>query len=379
MQRYSVLLLLFLTFDLVFSQPGKNYVVGQSHEIYSEILNENRTVIIGLPQNYNPMDKTYSVVVLLDGDYHFISTYGNLEYLSKRFLIPEMILVAVPSTNRVRDLTPTKTKINFDGDVDVSLDESGGASNFLTFLEDELLRWVKQNFSVNDLDVIIGHSWGGLVVTKAFLNEKTAFDKFLAIDPSYWWDNQFFIREVEKKSISHIPSQKRMFISASSFKVEQTSGKCCKHRNSIDLFYAALKETSNANEQIALQYFEEEDHASVPVPSTYYGLKYLFKDYSFENANYKSFEEIEAHFVEYFSTFQKQVKIPEDLIRNVGQYQLYAKNEVDQAMRFFKYNNENYPNSIKAHQSISRAYSKIGESALAKKHKEIADKLKNSN
>lgn len=362
-----------------FCQSDEAYNIGQVYTLYDKVLNEERKIIVGLPQNYNPKDKTYSIVVVLDGDYHFISTYGNLEYLSKRFLIPEMILVAVPSINRVRDLTPTKTKINFDGEDDVSLDESGGASNFLTFLEEELLPWVKQNFSANDLEVIIGHSWGGLVVTEALLNEKTVFDKFLAIDPSYWWDNQYFTREVEKKSISHMPLQKRMFLSASSFKVEQESGKCCKHRNSIDLFYSALKEATGANEQITLQYFENEDHASIPVPSTYYGLKYLFVDYSIENPNYKSFEEIESHFVEYFSNFQKTIKIPEDLVRNVGLYKLYAENKVEESMRFFKYNVKNYPNSVKAHLSISSAYNVIGRIDLMNKHKNIAKLLEETN
>ena len=369
--------MVYLVGILGFGQSDCDFQIGQEYSIKSKVLGEERQVIVGLPQNYNPKDKTYSVIVLLDGDYHFISTYGNIEYLSKRFLIPESILIAIPNTNRVRDLTPTKTKINFNGEEDNSLSESGGASNFLKFLENELLPWAAERFSTNNLETIIGHSWGGLVVTEAFLNKETQFDTFLAIDPSYWWDNQVLTKRIKMSSENTISEHKKLYISSSSLKVEKESGQCCRQRNSVDLFYATLKEAFNNNDKIALQYFEDEDHASIPVPSAYYGLKFLFCDYVMNKVYDKSFVEIKAHFLKYYSRLNKEVKIPEDLVRNVAQYKLYAKDQVDEALTFYRYNVENYPNSIRANQNICEAYKKVGPGNLGQRFCDAAHRLQN--
>lgn len=374
--RHIPLLFLFVVSN-VYSQPNEPIRIGSYHSVKSKILNEDRSIIIGLPQNYQPQSKSYALVVLLDGDYHFISTYGTIEYLSKRFLIPEAILVAIPSTNRVRDLTPSNTIVNFDGNEDQSLSDSGGALKFLKFIEDELLVWMEKNFSVSSLEVLIGHSWGGLTVTQSFFNNNRKFEKFLAIDPSYWWDENNFLKLINRSTKIDLPKKDKLFISASSLQLEIDKGNCCKHRNSIDVFYSTLKNKVPSQQQLFLKYFEDEDHASVPVPSTYYGLKFLFNDFPIENVNNKTFQEIQNHFDNYYAEILnvEKVKLPEDLIRNVAQFHLYANQDIAESLVFFKYNIKNYPKSYKAHASIGDAYLISKNKTLAKKHLEIAFKL----
>lgn len=373
--RHIIFLFIFVSSSM-YSQVNQPINIGSRHTITSKILNEQRDIIIGLPQNYQPESKSYAVVVLLDGNYHFISTYGTIEYLSKRFLMPEAILVAIPSTNRVKDLTPTNTLVNFDGSEDNSLLESGGGANFLKFIQNEVLVWVEENYSVSSLEVIIGHSWGGLTVTQSFFGNNDKFEKFLAIDPSYWWDDNYFIKYVNQTTKTDISHQDRFFVSASSLDIEKYNRNCCKHRNSIDLFYYTLKNnlSSEVQEQIGLRYFEDEDHASVPVPSTYYGLKFLFKDFPLDDLNNNSIQEIQNHFNDYYAVALEgeSVKIPEDLVRNVAQFHLYANQDVEAALVFFKYNIKHYPKSYKAHGSIGNAYVMSKNNLLAKKHLKIA-------
>ena len=82
----------------------------------------------------------YPVVYLLDGDAHFYTVAGMIRQLSEANAnteFPEMIVVAIPNTNRTRDLTPTHVD-RVSGMSDREAASSGGGEKFLSFIEKEL-------------------------------------------------------------------------------------------------------------------------------------------------------------------------------------------------------------------------------------------------
>ncbi|MEN0002613.1 MAG: alpha/beta hydrolase-fold protein [Bacteroidota bacterium] len=364
MLRFFVVLVGFFFALGGMAQEGQ-ITIGERKTIYSEILGEDRPFIVGIPPNYDE-NKKYSLLFVLDGDYHFISTYGVVEYLSKRFLIPDMIVVAIPNTNRVRDLTPTHTLINFQGEQDSSLLQSGGGEQFLRFIEEELIAYMDSNYSLSNLEVLVGHSWGGLIATHGFFDRDGAIDKFIAIDPSYWWDQQYFPQLASRYDFGAFPDRRKLFISASSLDIEEQQGPCCLHRNSIDLFYATLKNQMFSSDRFSLSYFEDEDHASVPVPSLYYGLKAVFSDYKLENPNEQDPYEIERHYESYAKENNAQLLPSEDLIRNVGLYQQYAEEDLQAAKELYEYNYTSYPNSWKACYTLGALLLELNEKERAK-------------
>lgn len=109
-------LLIFAFFIIEFSlhaQPDQAVVIGKADSIHSTILNENRNILVHLPSGYNDnlySAQRYPVIYLLDGDAHFPSVAGMVHQLSEingNTICPEMIIVAIPNTDRTRDLTPT--------------------------------------------------------------------------------------------------------------------------------------------------------------------------------------------------------------------------------------------------------------------------------
>ncbi|MXY16642.1 MAG: hypothetical protein F4Y57_06490, partial [Acidobacteria bacterium] len=92
--------------ERVAAQPGESVVIGKNVELFSEILDENRPLIIGTPRRYETSEERYPVVYLLDGDAHFHHTTGTGDYLARTGRMPEVITVAIPNTDRGRDLTP---------------------------------------------------------------------------------------------------------------------------------------------------------------------------------------------------------------------------------------------------------------------------------
>src|ERR1044072_7518629 len=98
------------------------------------------------PANMRP-GETYTVLYLLDGAEHIEMVAGQIIYLSESYkIIPQMIIVGIANTDRVRDLTPTHSTIGPNGRPDSSANamgrNSGGGKRFLSFMKDELMPYI---------------------------------------------------------------------------------------------------------------------------------------------------------------------------------------------------------------------------------------------
>lgn len=94
----------FLKFGLVYSQEA-NVKIGVRESIGSEMLQERRQFVVSLPQDYESSNQSYPVLYVLDGN----ETALLQAILVTRKLGVEMILVAIPNTDRDRDIMPLST------------------------------------------------------------------------------------------------------------------------------------------------------------------------------------------------------------------------------------------------------------------------------
>ena len=76
--------------------------MGKKVILQSKILNEDRPIRIFIPDNVKD-DQPLYVIYLLDGVEHFHTASGVIKSLIDYEQIPNAILVAVDTTNRVRD------------------------------------------------------------------------------------------------------------------------------------------------------------------------------------------------------------------------------------------------------------------------------------
>lgn len=77
--------------------------------IHSGILNEERPLYITLPSGEK--DGDYPVLYVLDGDGNTNIVSGIVDYLSFCKIIPKMIVVGIGNTDRIRDMTPSESKM----------------------------------------------------------------------------------------------------------------------------------------------------------------------------------------------------------------------------------------------------------------------------
>ncbi len=186
-----------LLFALVFRcnhAPYHNDPIPEhdSFQIESKQVGETRVINIWTPPMYDSSSDTFPVLYMPDGgikeDFPHIA--NTLAKLIKEKSIPPYILVGIENTERGRDLT---------GYSKIKADErycplTNGAKNFRAFIISELIPEINNKYRTVDKKGIIGESLAGLFVMETFLEHPESFDKYIAMDPSLWWNNHFLVR-----------------------------------------------------------------------------------------------------------------------------------------------------------------------------------------
>ena len=169
--------------------------VGYSFKFHSNILNEDRIVMVSLPDDYNSTTKKYPVLYMPDGQWHFTHTTQAVGNLSGNNIIPKMIIVAVQTLdNRSRDLAAEKLP---DGKL------GGGADIFLSFMKKELIPFIEKNYRTYPYRILSGSSFGGIFTAHAFLDDPEYFDAYLAYSPSMWWQDGYYTKKIEELLTQH--------------------------------------------------------------------------------------------------------------------------------------------------------------------------------
>lgn len=263
---------------------SNDIVLGHIDTIDSAVLEEERDVWIYLPRSFthdreNNPDAQYPVVYLLDGNGHFRSVAGMLYQLSTvngNRVLPEMIMVGFPNTDRMRDLTPTHT----DG-------TTGGGEAFLDFIETEAIPYIEANYPASQYRSFIGHSLGGLMVIETLVERPELFSNYIAIDPSLWWDEQAILHKAEGALNEKNFNGKSLFVSVANTlrpgmsydRVRQETGEETRHIRSILQFAESADADSSSGLNFAWRYYSNDSHGSVPLISEYDALRFLFDWY----------------------------------------------------------------------------------------------------
>ncbi len=380
--RYAIIIAFFISLQFqVFGQEVEKVIIGTKYKIESKILNQERTYIVNLPDSYiSESTQTYPVIVLIDGGYYFNLFTGIIGEMANNEQVPEMIIIGLSKVDRVKDYTPTNSIISLNGNKDENYLKTSGASKlFLDFIEKELLVEIDNKYRTNSFKIMVGQSFGGLLAATSYLSSRALFDGYIAIDPSFWWDNQYIVREVDHLNIEEIANY--YFYLASADKYENFSGATHifeLNRNSHDSFYSKLMSKGISYSKIKIQYFEEENHNTSPLLSLYNGLKFIYKDYFLKDIQTKSIDQIKAY---YKAIYGGKFLPPESIINNLAYRHLRNENSRELAIQFFKLNALNYPNSFNAFDSLGEAYLIINDKnkALENYEKSLRLNPKNEN
>lgn len=264
-------------------KPVSNEVL----KISSKILKEDRTVYIHLPKpdSLNP-NKHFDVLYLMDGESHFDMLAQYTDYLSRWDVnvIPPMIVVGIVNTKRTRDLTPTSSNINYFGKPDTNavswMKPSGGNEQFLQFIKQELMPYIDGHYKTHDFKILAGHSFGGLASINCLLTHPDMFNAYIAISPSFWWDNEYMLKLANEKLNKDIKLNKQFFYSDASEGIADSSSF---HTNLLK--FNDILTTKGVKElRYTYKYYPTETHMTEPMPAYYDALRFIYKDWKNQSA-----------------------------------------------------------------------------------------------
>lgn len=259
------------------AQDSQDIVLGKRFLFHSDILGQDRPLLVYLPPSYaDEASRRFPVLVLLDGGAHFNDVTGIVHHLSSRnsavLRMPETIIVALPNVRRTHSLTPTVVTRG------PYAEDSGGAADFARFLREELFRKIEADYRVTPERTLVGHSLGGLFALNLFLEQPDLFDHVIAIDPSLWWDDQLLVKKLAAQKARTFDRPKSVFIAQANSPASEYTDLELKrqHESGIRKFSKLLAKRQNADFRFGFEFFVDEDHLSVPLIGTYRGLLFTF-------------------------------------------------------------------------------------------------------
>jgi predicted alpha/beta superfamily hydrolase len=380
MRKLLLISFLFLSVQSFCQAKDNRVTIGTKESLYSKVLDENRDYEVYLPPSYNRSNKNlkFPVLYLLDGDGHFHSVSGLVQQLAGgvngNTLFPEMIIIAINNTDRTRDLTPVHDAIGPDGKEVPFLKTSGGGENFVKFLQMELIPEVELKYNTAPYRLLVGHSFGGLTAINILLNHTELFNAYIAIDPSMWWAKRALLKQAEeilpKKNFKghslYLAIANTMPYKMSFENVDRDSSGTTEHIRAIKALVSLGERNKSNGLRFSWQYFNDDDHGSVPLIAEYYGLRFLFDNYRMNEAKATAgIDSLVAHYQMVSDMMGYTILPPENLVNQIGYLYLQA-GETDKAMAHFALNIKNYPNSSNVYDSMGDAYLAKGEKAKAK-------------
>lgn len=233
--------------------------------IYSDSVKDTFRILISIPDNYSSTDKKYPVLYVLDGDIAFGMAASIARYLQIGDNTPELIIVGIgygsadksAGEKRRRDYRPV---------------ESGGAENFLLFIENELIPFIDSNYKTNPGDRIInGYSIGGLFGLYSLFTKPEIFNRYIIGSPGLAWDD-YSISNYEENSTDKISDKKlNIFISVGSDESDE------KFFNPIDNLVTQIQERNYSGVKLKAKVFDGSTHLMGPPESLTHGLISVFK------------------------------------------------------------------------------------------------------
>ena len=220
------------------SQPTA-ITIGETQRIASRHMGDARTVNVYLPSGYATSTKKFPVLYLIDGgleqDFLHIAGTSHLGGIWARS--EPAIVVGIETRDRRRELIgPTR-----DAKLLADYPTAGSSALFRSYIRDEVKPLIEKSYRTSGVDAVIGESLAGLFIVETFLREPALFDRYAAVSPSLWWDNERLSREAGALLLKgRKGADKRLFLTIGNEGGEMRSG--------VDRLVAALAAEPQAGE-----------------------------------------------------------------------------------------------------------------------------------
>jgi len=322
--------------------------IGTTLEVHSEILNEDRTVLLGLPYGYDNSRQSYPLLIVLDGSSptslaHAVST---MEMLDGKSLAPQMIVAGLSTRTGVRDYFPLPVE---------SRPGSGQTDDFFRFITEELVPQLESEYRIAPCRVIFGGSNAGMFTVHAMLKQPDYFTGYIAASPSLGWFPDHFLNSLK----DFIPSENtRLYF----------------NWGSDDLQSIVLSATPDLAEDIASAFTDSggcryevvQNGGHVPYISLYSGLSWVFQGWRMDDGTLveAGLSGLLEHYTGLSDRYGFTAPVPAGKYMTLGQH-LLREGDFEGAREVFSAYLETWPCSSRAAFFLGEANRLLGNNERA--------------
>jgi len=297
-------------------------LLNQRLQVSSDILGRPHELLVYTPPSYDyDQDQRYPVLYLMDGEYNFNYVTGLIELwsnISARH--PEMIVVGISGY----DSGYYRHLMSPPWDDEGQPSDDGAADSMMKAIVEEIKPAISKQFRTHDLEILSGHSMGGLFTTYAALSYHDAFDYFIAISPSLWWQQQRMKTVMSDRLKSQVP-EVNLYMSLAN---EQGMGV----HGFLEMVQAERRKPLN----LQFKHFPDESHGSVGLPTYEWALGDIFAAAQLKDRYFESAKAVEEYAKQVNKAYGQTLPINSAYLRNSCYAHCASDNdvltEIDQAL-----------------------------------------------
>ena len=335
--------------------------------IHSNVLNEDRAILVRMPAAVQGKKDKYPVLYLADGDGHINEVGAIIDFLASQNRCSPLIVVGIPNTDRTRDLTPTHGDAKGpDGAILQTFPTSGGGDKFLEFIQTELFPEIEKRYPTQHYRIFAGHSLGGLLAIHALVAHADMFNAYIAVSPSLQWDDQHTLHQAQQFFPKQKELNKTLF-----FSLGNEGATANPMGDGFEQLQKLFTTATPKGFMVRSARYPDEDHGSTTFLAHYAGLRTVFDGWVMprdpkDGLPLGGLKGVEQHYRELSERFGFPVS-SEAAINQTG-YALLGQKKIEDALAAFKRNVELYPGSANVYDSLADGLEAAGKADLARQN-----------
>jgi predicted alpha/beta superfamily hydrolase/TolA-binding protein len=339
---------LFLAPTPCFSQAdGDDVVIGTYRMVPSEILGEDRRILVHLPRGYEKSERSYPVVYKLHGAplSFFAPIAASLDLLAESGRIPQTILVGVEQHGhwemRPRDAGGPPLDVR--------------AEEFLRFVAEDLIAFVDGYYRTKDLRILMGSYDCGLFALHTLLEAPGSFNGYLANSPQFL-PGGGTVLDRAKTALKHGTGPDG-FLYVTQW--EDAEGRTDPLVNEL---LALLAANTPSGLVWGSRILPHQSHDRwIPYKEVEHGLLAFFDGYECSpEVVERGLEGVTAHYATLSQRFGVELDVPEMAFNHVSDY-LTEQRRWEEGIEVLRIFRERYPRSLNAVFRLARAYRSAGD------------------
>ena len=318
-------------------------------KVHSVILNEDREILVHLPDDYETSNKRYPVLYVLDGNRHLPHAVLTETILQEESLMPQSIIVAIKNNRGTR-----------------GRDLSASRENFLRFIKDEVFSLITKQYRTSAHKTLFGHSMAGAFTMSVLASQPNMFDNYIAASPTIQSNDYELIAQYQALDLTKTPSQISLYLT---FGNEAAEGKIA--TEALHKFLNLMEKITDEKLLWRFHALPEQVHMTTPYLTLYAGLSFAFSDFKAPTytglADYRQRGELKGlkdYYAKRASKYLVSNEVPDETFVNLG-FAIFDEGHKTEGLEILKTTAKLYPDSFRALNALAQTYEDVKKTSRA--------------